>query len=98
MNTYIEIGKSIINKYANYAKKKIIDDEEEYFQTLKIIILGIAETSNQKKITEEELIKYSKEQYILTWIEYAKQEEKNPNTEKETNDAVKQFDKIYFNT
>ena len=98
MNTYIEIGKSIINKYANYAKKKIIDDEEEYFPTLKIIILGIAETSNQKKITERQLIKYSKEQYVLTWIEYTKQEEKNPNIEKETNDAVKQFDKIYFNT
>jgi hypothetical protein len=98
LNTYIEIGKSIINKYANYAKKKIIDDEEEYFPTLKIIILGISETSNQKKITEEELIKYSKEQYILTWIEYAKQEGKNPNIEKETNDAIKQFDKIYFYT
>ncbi len=25
---YIEIGKSIINKYADYAKKKTIGDEE----------------------------------------------------------------------
>ncbi len=65
---------------------------------MKIIILGIAETSKQNKIIEEELIKYSKEQYISTWIEYAKQEEENPNLEKETNDAVKQFDKIYFST
>ncbi len=98
MNNYIEIGKSIINKYADYAKKKIIDDEEEYFPTLKVIIFGISNVSNQKKIIEEELIKYSREQYVSTWIEYAKQEEKNPNIEKETNDAVKQFDKIYFNT
>ena len=96
MNTYIEIGKSIISKYANYAKKRAIDDEEEYFPTLKIIIFGIAEASNQKKIIEKELIEYSREQYILTWIEYAKQAEENPNIEKETNDAIKQFDKIYF--
>jgi len=98
LNSYIKIGKSIIDKYADYAKKKTIGDEEEYFPTLKIIILGIAETSKQNKIIEEELIKYSKEKYISTWIEYAKQEEENPNLEKETDDAVKQFDKIYFNT
>jgi hypothetical protein len=55
LNTYIEIGKSIINKYANYAKKKIIDDEEEYFPTLRIIILGIVETSNQKKIQKSSM-------------------------------------------
>lgn len=97
MNTYIEIGQSVISKYSDYAKKKIIDDEEEYFPTLKIIISGIAEASNQKMITEEELIKYSKEQYVLTWIEYAKQDEKNPDINKETNDATIKFNKIYFN-
>jgi hypothetical protein len=98
LNTYIEIGKSIISKYAIYAKKKIIDDEEEYFPTLKIIILGIVEISNQKKSTEEELIQYSREQYISTWLEYAKQEEKNPDINKEIQDAEKRFDEIYFNT
>ncbi len=98
METYIKIGKSIISKLADYTNKVTLDDESEYFPILKIIINGVVEThkdSEEKETIRTELINYAKELYVSSWLRCAKEDEENPNIEKETNDAIKQFNNIY---
>ncbi len=44
MEVHTKIGKSIIQMYADNAKQNPIDDETEFFPTLKVIIKGITES------------------------------------------------------
>ena len=97
---WIGIGKSILLKYCEYANQKFIDDEEEFFPTLKAIIKGITESYKGSKSESDSiecvLIECVKENYVNTWIENAKGNEESPNIERETKDALKKF-KYFYN-
>ena len=97
---HINIGMSVLQKYADYAKQNSLDDESEYFPTIKVIIKGIIESfegpKSEKDSLECTLIEYMRQKYVADWIEYAKEDDENPNLEKETKDALKQFNKLCF--
>lgn len=100
MKTHLKIGKSILKKYSEFADKNTLDDECEYFPALKIIINGTVESYNRstqdKESIEKELIDFVKQLYVSTWLKYAKEDEKEPNIEEETNDAIERFNELYF--
>lgn len=86
MDTYTEIGKSILYKYSEYAKTKFIDDETEYFPTVKVIIEGIIgtlESPKEKEEIESVLIDHVKQHYISLWIKHTTEDEENPDIDYE---------------
>ncbi|MFN3481194.1 MAG: hypothetical protein ACK415_12535 [Thermodesulfovibrionales bacterium] len=100
METHIKIGKRILKKYSEFADDNTLDDEEEYFPVLKIIIDGVLESYNgsaqDKEYIERELVNHVKQLYVDTWLKYAKEDEKDPDIEKETREAIKSFNKLYL--
>ncbi|MEK9179697.1 MAG: hypothetical protein AAB893_04490 [Patescibacteria group bacterium] len=100
METYLKIGKSILKKYSEFADKNTLDDEYEYFPALKIIIDGVVESysgsTQNKEYIEKELVDCVKQLYVGTWLKYAKEDQKEPDIEKETNDAIERFNELYF--
>ena len=100
MDAHIKIGKSILNKYAEYAQKQIIDDVAEYFPTIKVIIEGIVEavdSSKEKEKLEEILVDHVKMIYVSSWIKNATDDEESPDTNYETKRAGSEFNKLFFN-
>jgi hypothetical protein len=53
MTNHIQIGKSIVKNYSDYATTETIDDRAEYFPTLRVIIKGIIESDTDKKEQKE---------------------------------------------
>jgi hypothetical protein len=79
MDTHIKLGKSILDNYSNYADTEFIDDEAEYFPTLKVIIEGIAKTIDspeEKEEIESVFIDHVKQHYVSLWIKHAGQKMK----------------------
>lgn len=100
MNDHIKIGKSILNNCSDYATTKFIDDETEYFPTVKMIIEGIVETlksSEEKEEVESVLIDYLKQHYVSLWIRHTTEDEENPDIDYEKSRAINEFERLYFN-
>jgi hypothetical protein len=100
METHVKIGQSILKKYSEFADKNTLDDEDEYFPTLKIIIEGVVESYNgaphDKDSIGKKLADYAKQLYVDTWLKYAKEDVEEPDIEEETLDAMERFNKLYF--
>lgn len=100
MDVHIEIGKSILNNYSHYAETVIIDDEAEYYPTVKLIIEGIVETlrsSEEKEKLESILIDQVKQNYISSWIKHTVEDEEDPDIDYEKSRAISEFERLYFN-
>src|SRR3990172_3163113 len=99
METHTKIGKTILKKYSEFANKNTLDDENEYFPVLKIIMEGVTDSwdgsSQYKDYIKKELADFAKQLYIETWLKYAKKDEDEPDIEKETNDAIERFNDLY---
>ena len=99
METHVEIGKSILNKYSEYAEKEFIDDRAEYFPTVRVIIEGIIETlesQTEKEKIKSNLIDHVKNQYVSLWLKHAAEDEEDSDIEYETKRASKEFDRLYY--
>ena len=98
MDVHIKIGKSILDQYSKYAETEVIDDEAEYFPTVKVIIEGIVgtlESTEEKEEIESILIDHVKQHYVSLWIKHATEDEENPDTDYEKGRASSEFDRIY---
>jgi len=92
------IGKSIIKRFFDYYEDVSLDDEDEFFPVLKIIILEVAHSFNNKvqaMEVEKELKEYSKQLYISLWLLHAEEDEKKIDIEYERNKAISEFEEIY---
>ncbi|MEA3356805.1 MAG: hypothetical protein U9Q23_05695 [Candidatus Bipolaricaulota bacterium] len=100
METHLKIGKSILEKYSVFADKNTLDDESEYFPALKIIIDSVIESYNGsaqgRNYIEKKLVEHVKQLYVCTWLKYAKEDQKEPDIEEETNDAIERFNELFF--
>ena len=99
METHVEIGKSILNKYSEYAEEEVIDDEAEYFPTVKVIIEGIVgtlESTEEKEEIESILIDHVKQSYISLWIKNATEDEENADINYEKSRASIEFNRLYY--
>lgn len=100
MDTHLKIGKLILQKYSSFADKNRLDDESEYFPTLKIIIAGVVESYDEpaqnKESIKNELVDRAKQLYVDTWLKYAKEDGEDPDIEEETIDAIERFNELYF--
>ena len=100
METYIKIGKSVLRKLSDYAQEITLDDENEYFPFLKIIIEGVANSydgsKNDKDRINKSLIDFAKQLYIDTWLKYAIEDEDEPDIEMEKEDAIERFNELYL--
>jgi len=99
METHVEIGKSILNKYSDYAKTEFIDDEAEFFPTVRVIIKGLVgtlESFEKKKEIESALIDHVKQHYVSLWIKHTIEDEENPDIEYEKSRAISEFDRLYY--
>ncbi len=101
METYINIGKSILGDYFDFYCQQSLDDAE-YIPTVRVIIEGIlkamiAANINKEDIntTEKDLIEHNRGLYINIWLEHAKEDEDNLGIEDETESAKYYFDYIY---
>ena len=100
MDDYIKIGKSILDKYAEYAETETIDDGAEYFPTVKVIIEGIVDTiesANENEKVESILTDHVKQGYVALWIKHTKEDEEDPDIEYEESRARSAFDRFYYN-
>jgi len=99
MDIHIKIGKAILDQYANYAEIEVIDDQAEYFPTVKVIIKGIVETLESKKEKEtiqSILIDHVKQKYVSLWLEHASEGEEEPDIDYEKKSASIEFDRFYY--
>jgi len=97
-NTTILIGKSIIKRFFNYYENESLDDENEFFPVLKIIISGIVDAfknDSRSLIIEKELKEYSKQIYISLWLRHAEEDEEDIDVEYERKAAIRAFEDIY---
>ncbi len=100
MDAQINIGKSILDQYSEHAKTELLDDEAEFFPTIKVIIQGIVRTldpSEDIAKLESELIDHVKQHYVALWLEQATEDEEDPDIDYETKRATDDFDRFYFN-
>jgi hypothetical protein len=100
MDTHIKIGISVLDNYSNYAETKFIDDESEYFPTLKVIIQGILETlesTEEKEEIESVLIDHVKQHYISLWIKHTSEDDEDPDIDYEKSRAIDEFERLYYN-
>ena len=100
MDTHIEIGKSILDQYANYAETEVIDDRSEYFPTLKVIIEGIVEaveSTKDKDAVQSILVDYVKQKYVSLWLKHSAEDDEEPDIDYETKRANEVFNNLYFN-
>ncbi len=101
METYIKIGKAVLKELSEYNKKDSMDDENEYFPIIKVIIAGIVNSYNGPRSDKDrignELLDFIKQLYINMWLEYANEEEDEPDIEQETKNAIETFNERYFN-
>ena len=88
-----------LKKYSDFAHKNTLDDETEYFPILKIIIEGVANSydgsKSDKDYIEKNLVDFAKQLYIDMWLEYAKEDQDEPDIETETKDAIERFNDLY---
>ena len=99
MDVHIKIGKSILDQYSKYAETEFIDDEAEYFPTLKVIIEGIVKTvesSVEKEKIELVLIDHVKQHYVSSWIKHTTEDEENPDIDYEKSRAINKFERLYY--
>ena len=99
MDIHIKIGKSILDQYSKYAETEVIDDEAEYFPTVKVIIEGIVgtlESTEEKEEVESVLIDQVKQSYISLWIKNATEDEDNPDINYEKSRASIEFNRLYY--
>jgi len=99
MNAHIKIGKAILDKYAEYAETVFIDDEAEYFPTVRVIIeglVGTTESSKDKEKIESVLIDRVQKDYISRWIKHTKEDEEDPDIDYEESRAKREFERLYF--
>jgi len=83
METYTKIGKAILKKYSDFAHKNTLDDETEYFPVLKIIIEDVANSydgsKHDKDYIKKDLADFAKQPYYIErWLEYANEDEDEP--------------------
>jgi hypothetical protein len=100
MDTHIEIGKSILDKYANYAETEVIDDRAEYFPTVKVIIEGIVEAVESKKekdAIQSILIDHVKQKYVSLWLKHSAGHDEEPDIDYEAKRASEVFENLYLN-
>lgn len=97
---HLKIGKLILQKYSSLADRNKLDDESEYFPALKIIIEGVVESydgpTQNKECIKKEMVDCARQLYVDTWLKYAKEDEKKPDIEEETKDAIERFNELYF--
>lgn len=99
METHVEIGKSILNKYSDYAKTEIIDDETEFFPTVKVIIDGVAgtlESTNDKEKIKSILIDHVKQHYVSLWVKNATKDGESPDVDYVKKRASNEFERLYY--
>jgi len=99
MDTHIKIGKAILDKYSEYAETEFIDDEAEFFPTVRVIIEGIVgtvESSIEKEKTESVLIDHVKQHYVSLWIKHTTEDEENPDIDYEKSRAISEFERLYY--
>ena len=92
------IGISIIKRFFDYYEDVSLDDEDEFFPVLKIIILEVAHSFNNKvqaMEVEKELKEYSKQLYISLWLLHAEEDKEEIDIEYERNKAISEFEEIY---
>ena len=100
MDVHIKIGKSILDQYSKYAETEVIDDEGEYFPTVRVIIEGILETldsTDEKEKIESVLADHVKKHYVSLWIKHTTEDEENPDIDYEKSRAIKTFERFYYN-
>ena len=98
MNTYLKIGKAVLRTLFEYNESALMDDEAEFFPLLNTIINGVIAALHDPK--EKENVKncltdFVRDEYIKIWIQNAKNDEDNPNINKESKEAAKYFDNSY---
>lgn len=99
MDVYIKIGKSILDKYSEYAEKEVIDDRAEYFPTVKVIIQGVVGTLKSKidkETVESILVENVKQHYVSLWLKHATDDEDNPDIDYEKSRANAEFKRFYY--
>ncbi len=100
METHIKIGKTILRKYSAFAHKNTLDDANEYFPVVKIIIDSLADSydgsKQDKDFIKKKLINFAKQLYVDSWLDYAREDEDKPDIEKETTDAIERFNELYL--
>ena len=101
MNTYLNVGKSILQDFYDYSCEKSLDDAE-YIPVVRIIIEGIVKSMsnanfNKKDIqgNEKDLKKFSRDFYVKGWLKNAKEDEEDTDLEDETESARYYFNYIY---
>lgn len=99
LDTHIKIGKSLLKSFSEYADEMSLDDEDEYFPILKIVINDLSKTYNGTKSEKDEineiLLSFTKNLYINYWLEQAIEDEDNPDIEMEKEEAGETFDDRY---
>jgi hypothetical protein len=94
----VEIGKAIIKRFFDYYEDVRLDDENEFFPILKIIIWGAVDcfkNDPQRRNIEKELKEYSKQLYTSLWLLQAEEYEEEIDVEYEQKAAISQFENIY---
>jgi len=98
MEKHLDIGKSIIRKFYKYTEENHLDDETQFFPSIKVIITGVIEAYNNKDKKEKiknELEQYTKEQYIKIWIRQSKRNRESVDVEEVKKEAKSAFEKRY---
>jgi hypothetical protein len=100
MDNHIKIGIAILDKYAEYAETAFIDDEAEYFPTVRVILEGLVgtiESSKDKEKIESVLIGRVQQDYISRWIKHTKEDEEDPDIDYIKSRAIGEFEWLYYN-
>ncbi len=100
MKESLRIGKLVIKNFFDYYEEVGLDDENEFFPILKVIISAITD-SQENKIKKEELekqlIDYAKGIYISLWLMHAEENDEEFDLDLEQEEAAKNFENIYEN-
>ena len=101
MDTYLNIGKSILQDYFNYYCEESLDDAE-YIPVVKVIIDGITKSMDSEHFKGEDiqniketLKEFNRDLYVANWLKQTKEDEGSLDSEGETESATYYFDYIY---
>ena len=97
---FVKIGKTIIQKFSDYADENPLDDECEYFPVLKIIIDGVVEccdgSSQNRESIKKDLIDFARKCYVEEWLRNAIEDQNELDIVEETNEAIETFNDLFF--
>ena len=100
MEMYLKIGKTIIQKFSDYADENPLDEESEYFPVLKIIIDGVVEccdeSSQNRESIKKDLIDFARKRYVESCLQKVHEYQNEPDIVEETNEAIETFNDLFL--